>query len=260
VSIETSDDFEQMVADQCNTGFWLYRGLRRNYCSGQNLLPAAYRGPTILKRSQERAAFEDFRRRATRSGRNAPGTDLDWLAVAQHHGLRTRLLDWSANPLVALYFALRPRAEARAESPRVYGVPVDQEDLIVRRDTRLFALPHKENANAKAKGQETEITDLFTGRGHAGRTLLFQPMALSSRIVAQEGWLMLFPDRKKGEEGDPISFEANTRYRERVKSWDVATNAGEDLLESLAQKGITEDSLFPDLDVVCRTLNSKCGE
>ena len=57
--------------------------------------------------AMEKELLEEFKKRALPLLPITPASDWEWLALAQRHGLATRLLDWSANPLVAAFWAVQ---------------------------------------------------------------------------------------------------------------------------------------------------------
>lgn len=137
---------------ECSDGNWIFRG---ECCSSYDLLPKAgrvgtYRGAARKKpyaSQDEIEALELFKRQARPYLNHSPVSDIEWLAIAQHHGMSTRLLDWTESLLVAAFFAT---VEAGTKGDAViYGIrgmkrltKKEEEKPFELNSERIYIPPH----------------------------------------------------------------------------------------------------------------------
>jgi len=79
--------------------------------------------------SLEQDMLKEFRRLTVPVLNKAPSSNFEWLFLAQHYGLPTRLLDWSTNPLVALFFAAESNDEKDGAVYFLQHMVTDQYEL-----------------------------------------------------------------------------------------------------------------------------------
>jgi FRG domain-containing protein len=192
----------------------------------------AHPGMDVLK--FERELFESFKRQAPLhiSGR-LPGDDWQWLALGRHYGLPTRLLDWTRNPLVALYFAVAGAREGDDRTAQIYAVS--------------FGPLHK---SAEAMVSKEEYPDPLAFDQSFGR---FTPEIAEPRLAAQQSVFTIAGDPSLALD-ELLEAAIGDGTVESYAVFSVPPERAAEIERELYRVGITRVTLFPDLRGLCETL------
>jgi len=210
-------DYTTFLESHCDEDYVLFRGQREDW----PLLPRiALVKPRTTLLVDEKNMVAAFRREGAAHFSSLAGNDWDLLAIAQHHGMATRLLDWTKNPLAALWFAIKKPAKDPSKDAVVWVYCPTDADFV----------------------KDFDHSSPFTG----SRTYVFEPSHITPRIKAQDGVFTAhkyLPARRRF-----VPFERNAAQRTKLQKVLIAPSRFDELRYQLDRCGIHDASLFPDLD------------
>lgn len=203
----------------------IYRGQMENF----PLLPSIARKNSRFDSTNiEKEMLDELQRRSPLLMRNTPTNKWDWLVFAQHFGLKTRLLDWSSNPLIALWFACESY-DKNKDDCYVYRLAVDKNMII---DVEKNETPYSNS-----------------------RTRILRPTLNNERIIAQSGWFTAHKFSKKAKRFIPL--ETITDIKKSIIQFEISGNIKSQLRDTLATLGVSNRTVYPDIIGLCNHLNYK---
>jgi hypothetical protein len=200
--------------------------------------------------------LSDFKRRALPFVKMVPRNDFEWLFLMQHHGVPTRLLDWTTNALVALYFAVdgvKTGSESSVDSEADEEMSLNEFDensaaVFLMNPTKINQELHIDVSAPVDVAAEYDRWHPYSRPmefGEAYAPICIVAPQVSPRIRAQAGLFTLH-----GANLEPLDYYMVTRPL--IKKILIPHSAALTIRAELHSLGITPSFIFPDLDGVAR--------
>ncbi len=183
---------------------------------------------------------------------------IELLALLQHHGIPTRLLDVSANALVGLYFACHGKPESEDKDGEVIVFKSSEIDINrYKMVNRICATYEKAD-----HFEQSELKDLYL---NSEEPIFVYAPSYSLRQNIQSGRYILFANRVVEEAGEykmideiaPISKESDSILCRII----VPSGLKEEIRRDLRLLGISKELLFLDnADMVCNEIRDRFSE
>jgi hypothetical protein len=247
-----ADLIEQLYAGSWNAGLqrfrspFAFRGLSCASHELSNSLVRLARGRLDVQ-MLEQSLLRNVRKYAHQQTGDRLQSIWHWLAVAQHHGLPTRLVDWTYSPFVALHFAVEHPDQYDTDGV-VWCVNFVEANTLLPR--RLKAIMEEERSDTLTVEmlREFETLRAFDSLSRETFVVFIEPPSLDTRILNQfalfaltsspaaslDDWLRRHPGL-----GRRVIVPAELKWEVRDK---------------LDQANISERTLFPGLDGLSRWL------
>jgi len=201
-------------------------------------------------------------------GEHWPPMDLlSLMAIAQHHGVPTRLLDWSTDPLTAAYFAAEDasrRVRKEIENPqnmRLLDSPANWPASLANKRLEVWAINLVEALGSQA--------DDDAGLGSPHIRVVAAPRAGNENLYAQRG-LFTLPTEIGPPDWDSRDPYVVVPLEEMVLKWRTLYGespflvrvtlplcCGPALMRALVGHGVTAARLFPGFDGVVKALRER---
>jgi hypothetical protein len=211
----------------------------------------------VMPEDNEETLLREFQREAHNYHVRTPASDdiVDWLALMQHYGAPTRMLDWSRSPYVALYFAMRSHP---TESATLWAIDMK---WLKERSIELLH-KHGEDCPEDPSAFSGYINRILLNRENSRIIVPASPRELNDRMRIQQGELLC--NLRHGFAFSTIllgmMLNPSRVQRQVVSRIVVKKDKSSEFLEKLRRMKIDEANLFPGTDPFAESLTAKLEE